>query len=61
MLLPFSLDTNEKTQEIYAAALRRSVLILSFYEKHTLNCLYCSVKVTQDIILAIELAQKYRI
>jgi len=53
----FLLNANTKNKkENYAAAQKRS--LLSFFEEHILNCLHCSEKITQDIILAIQLAKK---
>jgi len=39
-----------------AAASKRS--LLSYFEEHPFNSLHYSVKITQDIILAIQLAKK---
>jgi len=32
--------------------------LLGFFEEHILNCLHCCAKITQDIILEIQLAKK---
>jgi len=46
----------KKKKENYAAALMRS--LFSVFEEHTLNFLHCSIKITQGIILAIQLCKK---